>query len=153
MSKKLKDGAAKDAAVKDETKPVETPVSAVDLLVLSDTDHTLGQAAWDAYSQSVGGKAYNGDPLPSWGVMREDPRKQHLVKAWVAAARAVVVEHSRLRAKAAVDAGRTVPAGAVPPALMPLERRTTCCGALSLSLGKGGYSGYSCPCGDTKVPL
>ena len=51
-----------------------------------------GGVAYTAYSHAVGGKAFNGDPLPTWGTLRSDPKKQHLVEAWCIAADAVV-EH------------------------------------------------------------
>lgn len=42
-------------------------------------------AAYAAYSESVGGKAYNGDPLPKWDALPE-----RIKTAWKAAAEAVV---------------------------------------------------------------
>lgn len=46
----------------------------------------LAQIAWDSYSQAVGGKAFNGDSLPTWEEMVADPEKQKLVEAWRACA-------------------------------------------------------------------
>ena len=42
----------------------------------------FGEKAYIAYCVAVGGKAWNGDPLPTWEVMTEDSAKQHLVSAW-----------------------------------------------------------------------
>lgn len=51
------------------------------------------QAAYDAYTQAVGGVAFNGDPLPDWETQRI--RNPRIADAWRAAALAV--------AKAATD--------------------------------------------------
>jgi hypothetical protein len=53
------------------------------------TDDEVGRIAWDTYSKAVGGKAFNGDPLPTWDVMCKDEKKENLVVAWKRAARAV----------------------------------------------------------------
>lgn len=45
----------------------------------------LGKAAWDAYAKAVGGKAFNGDVLPTWEAMQLDAKKQQLVAGWMAA--------------------------------------------------------------------
>ena len=47
-------------------------------------------AAWTAYSKGVGGVAFNGDALPSWSEMVNDPVKAKIVEAWKAAASAAV---------------------------------------------------------------
>lgn len=39
------------------------------------------------YCIEVGGKAFNGDPLPDWATFRADPNKQKQSDAWVAVAR------------------------------------------------------------------
>lgn len=49
----------------------------------------LAQLAWDAYSEAVGGKSWNNDPLPPWDEMVADERKQRIVAAWRKAAEAV----------------------------------------------------------------
>jgi len=46
------------------------------------TDDEVGRVAWDTYSKAVGGKAYNGDPLPTWDAMCKDEKKENLVVAW-----------------------------------------------------------------------
>lgn|SRR5678815_2461117 len=42
---------------------------------------------YETYCVAVGGKAFNGDPLPGWKVFRADPSKQKQSDAWVAVAR------------------------------------------------------------------
>jgi hypothetical protein len=53
------------------------------------TDDEVARIAWDTYSKAVGGKAFNGDPLPTWDVMCADEKKENLVVAWKRCARAV----------------------------------------------------------------
>src|SRR5512140_995365 len=38
-------------------------------LTKCDSLEASAQAAWTAYSEAVGGKAFNGDPLPTWEAM------------------------------------------------------------------------------------
>ena len=38
---------------------------------------------YETYCKSVGGKAFNGDPLPSWTDFSQDPSKQKQVSAWM----------------------------------------------------------------------
>ena len=45
-----------------------------------------GELAWETYRQEIGGKAWNGDPLPDWTTMRNDPAKQKIVRSWIAVA-------------------------------------------------------------------
>jgi hypothetical protein len=47
-----------------------------------------GQTAYDAYCREVGGKAFNGDPLPTWQEQIE--RSPHIAEAWRVAAAAVL---------------------------------------------------------------
>lgn len=42
---------------------------------------------YSVYSESVGGKAWNGDPLPDWATFRADPAKAKQVEGWLAVAR------------------------------------------------------------------
>ena len=49
----------------------------------------LAKTAWDTYSESVGGVAFNGEPLPTWREMTTDPAKVKLVQAWRATAEAI----------------------------------------------------------------
>lgn len=48
--------------------------------------------AWDAYRTAVGGRAMNGDPLPTWEEMVADPNKKTVVTAWLLAVKAVVTD-------------------------------------------------------------
>jgi hypothetical protein len=43
------------------------------------------EEAWTAYREAVDGKAKNGDPLPSWAELRNDPAKQDLAARWLEA--------------------------------------------------------------------
>ena len=44
---------------------------------------------YEAYCVAVGGKAFNGDPLPDWQKFRSDATKEKQSSAWIAAAQAV----------------------------------------------------------------
>lgn len=44
---------------------------------------------YTAYCIAVGGKAFNGDPLPDWETFRADPTKKKQSDAWLAVGRAV----------------------------------------------------------------
>lgn len=44
---------------------------------------TVAGCLYTTYCKAVGGKAFNGDPLPDWKTFRADPTKQKQVKAWV----------------------------------------------------------------------
>jgi hypothetical protein len=130
------------------------------------TDDEVGRIAWDTYSKAVGGKAFNGDPLPTWDAMCKDEKKENLVVAWKRAARAVASHVEKKLpdppkppfAVTGVDSGRvssaagpnlsSLPAvSSMPPPIRTLKTRTKCCGSQSMSLILGGN--YSCPCGDT----
>src|SRR3954470_18313129 len=52
-------------------------------------DDALAKLAYDTYSAGVGGKAFNGDPLPDWETFKKDPVKTKQADAWQKAARAV----------------------------------------------------------------
>lgn len=41
---------------------------------------------YEAYCESVGGKAFNGDPLPKWQEFRDDQSKRKQSDAWVVVA-------------------------------------------------------------------
>jgi len=43
----------------------------------------LAGKLYEAYCQAVGGKAFNGDPLPEWEEFRADPSKTKQSNAWV----------------------------------------------------------------------
>lgn len=46
------------------------------------------QAAYEAYTRAVGGRAFNGDELPTWDEQRR--RNPAITDAWRAAAQAAV---------------------------------------------------------------
>lgn len=50
----------------------------------------VAQALYDCYCEAVGGKAFNGDPLPKWTEFESDAAKQKQVNAWRAVARCAV---------------------------------------------------------------
>lgn len=52
---------------------------------MTSIDYIAGQI-YEAYCQSVGGVAFNGDPLPKWEDFAADPQKQKQVQGWIAAA-------------------------------------------------------------------
>jgi hypothetical protein len=41
---------------------------------------------YTTYCESVGGKAHDGQPLPSWEVFKNDPLKLRQYNAWIATA-------------------------------------------------------------------
>jgi hypothetical protein len=52
--------------------------------------YTVAEHLYTVYCQSVGGKAFNGDPLPSWGEFVTDPTKEKQSKAWLDTADAAI---------------------------------------------------------------
>jgi hypothetical protein len=50
----------------------------------------LGRIAWNAYLASIGGKSWNGEPLPAWEQMVADEKKKAIVAAWCEVARAII---------------------------------------------------------------
>ncbi len=42
----------------------------------------LAEDLYETYCAAVGGVAFNGDKLPSWGEFVADPTKQKQVEAW-----------------------------------------------------------------------
>ena len=66
---------------------------------------TYGKIAYDAYCEAVGGKAYNGEPLPSYA----DIEKKSVVHGWEAAAQAVVMAHIEATQKLADEVEREFP--------------------------------------------
>ena len=42
----------------------------------------LAGELYTTYCHEVGGKAFNGDPLPSWDEFSKDPKKQKQVEGW-----------------------------------------------------------------------
>lgn len=52
----------------------------------------LAKELYETYCQSVGGVAFNGDPLPSWDDFSTDPTKQKQTIGWKSVAgRAVIL--------------------------------------------------------------
>jgi hypothetical protein len=49
-------------------------------------EEELADKLYTKYCVEVGGKAFNGDPLPSWQDFRDDPTKLVQSNAWVAVA-------------------------------------------------------------------
>lgn len=43
---------------------------------------------YETYCKAVGGKAFNGDPLPEWRTFRDDASKSKQSDAWMAVAEA-----------------------------------------------------------------
>lgn len=54
------------------------------------TQQSLGQIAFEAYRQSVGGRTYDDKPIPAWAELSESIRL-----AWDTAANAVVLRWER----------------------------------------------------------
>ena len=48
---------------------------------------TIAGVLYTQYCDAVGGKAFNGDPLPKWSEFRADPSKQKQSDAWVVVGR------------------------------------------------------------------
>ena len=48
----------------------------------------LAAHIYECYCHAVGGKAFNGDPLPSWPEFQNDPKKKLQSDAWIAVANA-----------------------------------------------------------------
>lgn len=46
----------------------------------------LAGKLYERYCQEVGGKAFNGDPLPDWQTFSNDATKQKQVNAWLSVA-------------------------------------------------------------------
>jgi len=52
----------------------------------------LAGKMYDAYCVEVGGKAFNGDPLPLWSEFGSDPNKQKQADGWRVAAQVALGE-------------------------------------------------------------
>jgi len=50
----------------------------------------VAKVMYAAYCKEVGGKAFNGDDLPSWEEFRADESKSKQSDAWVVAAEAAI---------------------------------------------------------------
>jgi len=56
---------------------------------------TIGEFAgklYEEYCKAVGGKAFNGDPLPDWKTFSTDPSKQKQSNAWIVVAKTAVAD-------------------------------------------------------------
>jgi len=53
-------------------------------------EYIVAERLYTVYCQSVGGKAFNGDPLPSWEEFVNDPTKEKQSKAWLDAGSAAI---------------------------------------------------------------
>lgn len=51
---------------------------------------TLAAIIYAEYCEAVGGKAFNGDPLPDWQSFRSDQSKKRQADAWECAALAAL---------------------------------------------------------------
>lgn len=51
--------------------------------------YTVAERLYETYCKSVGGVAFNGDPLPDWKTFHDDPSKQKQANAWLDAADAM----------------------------------------------------------------
>jgi len=50
----------------------------------------LAEHLYTTYCEKVGGKAFNGDNLPTWEGFSSDPTKQKQAQAWIAVAESAV---------------------------------------------------------------
>lgn len=55
-------------------------------------NEALARKMYDVYCTAVGGKAYNGDPLPDSDTFFADKTKELQSKAWIAAADQAILE-------------------------------------------------------------
>ena len=78
-------------------------------------DEALVRLAYDAYCASVGGKAFNGDPLPHSSVFFNDPGKAQQAKGW---RDAIIAVETKLSAPPACRDPRT---GALPDGSTPIK--------------------------------
>lgn len=56
----------------------------------------LAEYLYHDYCAAVGGKAFNGDPLPTWADFRSDPKKRLQSNAWIVVAESAVSHLSKL---------------------------------------------------------
>lgn len=50
-------------------------------------ESVVASKLYETYCKAVGGKAFNGDPLPSWREFAADESKKKQVDAWIEVAR------------------------------------------------------------------
>ena len=53
-------------------------------------EYIVAERLYTAYCAAVGGKAFNGDSLPTWREFHADPTKQKQALAWLDTARAAM---------------------------------------------------------------
>ena len=53
-------------------------------------EYIVAERLYTVYCQSVGGKAFNGDALPTWHEFIHDPNKEMQSTAWLDAAQAAI---------------------------------------------------------------
>lgn len=57
-------------------------------------NEALARDMYDAYCEAVGGKAFNGDPLPNSNKFFTDQRKEKQSNAWIVAADIALAWHT-----------------------------------------------------------
>jgi hypothetical protein len=62
----------------------------------------IADALYTTYCQAVGGKAFNGDPLPDWQTFRRDPAKQVQSEAWIKVAQESIAQAAARMTKSEV---------------------------------------------------
>lgn len=62
---------------------------------LEETLEELTRGAYEKYCEAVGGKAYNGDSLPSWEKFKADKSKERQVEAWKQAVISVLMNNKK----------------------------------------------------------
>ena len=53
-------------------------------------EYVVAERLYTTYCQAVGGKAFNGDNLPSWEDFYNDPAKEKQASAWIEAAKSAM---------------------------------------------------------------
>lgn len=53
-------------------------------------EYIVAERLYTVYCQAVGGKAFNGDPLPSWDEFINDQTKEKQSTAWLKTAEAAI---------------------------------------------------------------
>jgi hypothetical protein len=71
------------------TQLTHASVMAADLVRVLQEHEACAGRAYTAYCAAVGGKAFNGDPLPDWETFRADPAKKKQSDAWVEAVKVI----------------------------------------------------------------
>lgn len=58
---------------------LEKPEKRIDRMAIE----SIAESLYETYCKAVGGKAYDGSPLPSWTEFRSDPKKAKQADAWI----------------------------------------------------------------------